>query len=275
MRVTVCELPDDTGGLEAAWDALVRHTAESRAELVLLPEFAGVEAIWESSRFDAGRWAHALAQSDAWLARLGELGAAYVVGSRPVGLDQRRWNQGYCWSAEGGVTALRSKAFLPAEAGGWESAWFDAGERSFPLSHAGPVAFGLNICTELWALESYTAYAELGADLVLAPRATARGTTAKWLAVGIVAAVRAGAFSVSSNRADPSGRYGGTGWIIGPDGDLLARTTADVPFATVDLELARSALARRSYPRNVLAGEGVRACGEFPARFTTDSGAGA
>ena len=38
-----------------------------------------------------------------------------------------------------------------------------------------------------------------------------RATTAKWLAVGVVAAVRSGAFSLSSNRVDPTGACGGHG----------------------------------------------------------------
>ncbi|HEU5358755.1 MAG TPA: carbon-nitrogen hydrolase family protein, partial [Gemmatimonadales bacterium] len=109
----------------------------------------------------------------------------------------------------------------------------------------------LNICTELWALETYRDYAAQGAQLILSPRATAAATTPKWLALGSVAAVRSGAFSVSSNRSDPSGTCGGVGWIISPDGELLATTSATRPFATQDLDLAAPVRARHSYPRDV------------------------
>jgi N-carbamoylputrescine amidase len=71
------------------------------------------------------------------------------------------------------------------------------------------------------------------------------------LSVGVVAAVRSGAFSVSSNRVDPTGECGGVGWIISPDGHILASTTPEAPFATVSIDLSASTAARDSYPRYV------------------------
>src|SRR5262249_26415281 len=115
----------------------------------------------------------------------------------------------------------------------------------------GPASFGVNICTELWALETFASYAAIGVDLVLTPRATALATTRKWLAAGVVAAVRFGAFSLSSNRIDATGACGGRGWIIDPAGDILAFTSAAEPFATVDIDLTKAAKARASYPRYV------------------------
>ena len=63
--------------------------------------------------------------------------------------------------------------------------------------------------------------------------------------------VRPGAYSVSSNRVDRSGACGGVGWIISPDGELLARTTPDLPVATVDIDLTAPTAARERYPRYV------------------------
>ena len=121
----------------------------------------------------------------------------------------------------------------------------------FPAFHAGAVSLGVNICTELWALETYAAYAALGVELVVSPRATALATTAKWLAAGVVAAVRSGAFSLSSNRVDSTGACGGGGWIIDPAGEVLAVTSADEPFATREIDLTKAAKAKASYPRYV------------------------
>jgi N-carbamoylputrescine amidase len=75
------------------------------------------------------------------------------------------------------------------------------------------------------------------------------------LAVGVVAAARSGAFSVSSNRVDPTGACGGVGWIISPDGEMLASTSPGAPFATIDIDLAASAAARVGYPRSVFSGD--------------------
>jgi N-carbamoylputrescine amidase len=161
-------------------------------------------------------------------------------------------NQGYLWSASDGARPLRSKCFFPEERGTWEATWFDRGDAEFPLFRAGAASFGLNVCSELWALETYTAYAALGADLVLSPRATEAATQAKWLALGIVGAMRSGAYSVSSNRVDPTGACGGGGWIVDPSGEVLAVTSRDEPFATRDLDLSRAG-AQASYPRYLFA----------------------
>jgi len=256
MRVTVCELPHEPSALDAAWSALCKHTAANASELVLLPELAMVDPVWESDRFDARRWIEIETLARMQLRRLPELRADYVVGTRPVRLNGRA-NQGYLWSVATGIQPLRSKYFLPEEPGNWEATWFQGGDREFPAFHAGPVPFGLNICTELWALETYAAYAALGVKLLLSPRATSSATLRKWLAAGIVGAVRSGAFSLSSNRVEPTGRCGGGGWIIDPNGEVLARTSAAEPFATRDVDLTESAHARNSYPRYVFSESGA------------------
>ena len=259
MRATVCELPHPPALLGPAWAALCEHTRAERSELVLLPEFAFIEPVWETLPMDPARWDAAVALSDAWQARLHELGADWVVGARPITVGVRRFNEGFAWSREGGYMPLRRKFHLPDEPGGWEAHWFERGDAAFPRFEAGPLAFGLNICSELWALDTYGPYAEHAAraaqgavQAILSPRATAAATTAKWLAVGTVAAVRTGAFSLSSNRVDAAaGTYGGAGWVINPDGVLLARTTAEQPFCTVDLDLQAVTDAQATYPRYV------------------------
>jgi N-carbamoylputrescine amidase len=103
--------------------------------------------------------------------------------------------------------------------------------------------------------------------VIFAPRATAAASVAKWLAVGVVAAVRSGAYCVSSNRVDAAGNCGGVGWIISPDGTILATTSAATPCITVDLDLAAPAAARRSYPRYLFNGPGPTAAqGDFAER---------
>ena len=265
MRVTICELPHETESLAAAWTRLCEHTRAHRSELVLLPEFAMLEPIWESERFDIARWCAIETLSDAWLRRLPELCAEHVVGTRPWRIGNRHLDQAFLRSYTNDdvrIHPLRSKFFLPEEPGTWEATWFDKGDPEFPVFRVGAASFGVNICTELWALETYAAYAAFGIDLLLSPRATARETAENWLALGVVAALRSGAFSLSSNRVDPTGACGGGGWIIDPSGEILAVTSEAEPFATRDLDLAKSARSRESYPRYVFAepraSEGVR-----------------
>ena len=113
MRVTVCELPHEPAALAAAWAALCEHTVRHSSELVLLPEFAMVDPVWQDERFDAARWAAAEALSEVWRHRLPELRVAHVVGTRPVTIDGRRFNQGFLWSASGDAGAVAPQV-LPA-----------------------------------------------------------------------------------------------------------------------------------------------------------------
>ncbi len=255
MRATVVELPHEPAALQEAWSALCRHTANASSELLLLPELAFVEPLWEQARFDAARAVSAVALSDAWLRRLPELGVPTVIGARPVHDCGRFSIEAFRWEDRTGAVALRRKYFLPNEPGAWEARWFERGEAVFPAFRAGELTFGLNVCSELWALETYGSYLEKGVKAILAPRATAAATIDKWLALGRVAAVRSGAYCLSSNRVDPAGTCGGVGWIIDPDGSLLAATSSVEPFATRDLDLTAPTAARATYPRSIFSGD--------------------
>jgi len=252
MRVTVTELPHEPWALEAAWADLCRHAASEASELVLLPELAFVEPVWERSQADPDRLAEVVRLSEQWMKRLSELGAPAVVGARPRRLGTHTFIEAFLWTnPDGAPTPLRCKHFLPDDPGSWEARWFARGKAEFPRFESGDLTFGVNICTELWALETFAGYAVQQVHAILSPRATAAATFEKWLAVGQVAAVRSGAYSLSSNRVDPTGTCGGGGWILDPDGRILATTSAETPFATRDLDLTLPAAARTTYPRSV------------------------
>src|SRR5690242_3409030 len=103
MRITVCELPHETAALDDAWEQLCKHTVQHAPDLVLLPELAMVDPVWECERFDLERWAAIEALGDAWIHRLKELRAGFVVGTRPVSAFGARYNEGFIWSADEGA----------------------------------------------------------------------------------------------------------------------------------------------------------------------------
>jgi predicted amidohydrolase len=255
MNVTVCQLRNDPAGRTADWDGLVAHVQAERSDLVLLPEMAFYPwPFWQRS-FDAGQWQAAMAAHDQWLERLGELAPAVVLGSRPVEQNGRRLNEGFVWDAGDGYRPAHHKYYLPDDPGFWEASWYGRGEADFTPIRCGGAAVGFLICTELWFMQRARAYGQAGIHLLVCPRATELRTVDKWLAGGRAAAVIAGAFCLSSNpytSSDSLVSLGGQGWIIDPDGNVLALTTGERPFATLDIDLAQAEAAKTTYPRYVL-----------------------
>jgi predicted amidohydrolase len=107
------------------------------------------------------------------------------------------------------------------------------------------------LCTELWALEQARAYGNAGSHLLVVPRITGRATLDKWIVGGKAAAIVAGAFCASSNRISSGGEFGGQGWIIGPDGDMLGLTSQKQPFISITIDLQRADEAKTTYPRYI------------------------
>jgi N-carbamoylputrescine amidase len=253
MRITVCEIANDEAAYAEIWEALREHTALERSDLLLLPEFAFLPAVWNRERVDPEIWTRVTRDARQILTRLPELNCKWVVGACPATEEGKRRNQGFISSAEAGARPLRSKSYLPDEADSWERNWFDAGPADFPAFVAGQLRFGLNICTELWALDAISRYPSLAVHAIMTPRATARDTTERWISLAKTVAVRAGAFSLSSNRRHADGSCGGIGWIIDPEGRELARTSEAEPFVTRELDLGECARAQATYPRYVFA----------------------
>jgi N-carbamoylputrescine amidase len=234
---------------------LVAHVRHERSELLVLPEMPFHPWFFTALPPDPAVWRAAVAAHDAWLVRLHELAKVTVVASRPVELKGRRLNEGFAWDVARGYRAAHHKRYLPDEAGFWEASWYERGEQEFTPIDCGPARVGFLICTELWFTEHARSYGRSGAHLVVTPRATEAASVERWLLAGRVAAIVAGAYSLSSNHVGPSlgatVTLGGQGWVVGPDGDVLALTSRDRPFATVEIDLARAEQARNTYPRYV------------------------
>jgi len=253
MRFTVCELPDQAALVEEAWGRLISHVRDHRADVVLLPEMPFHTWLARSDRPSDEAWQAAMASHDAWQARFDELCGATVIGSRPVVVDGRRRNEAFVWS-DGEYRPAHHKYYLPDEEGWWEATWYDRGDKTFTAtpSPAGPI--GMLVCTEMWFTQHAREYAVQQAAVIATPRASEWTSRDAWLAGGRAAAVMAGAFGLSSNRSgtDEAGtRWGGLGWIVDPDGAVLATTSEASPFATVDVDLAQAAEAKTTYPRYV------------------------
>ncbi len=253
MNLTVCELPHDPEPRDEAWAGLVAHCRENYSDLVLLPEMPF--SVWLAATKDVerGRWADAVAGHEAWSERLSELDVSVVLGTRPVVVDGRRHNEAYVWDS-GTYVASHHKYYLPDEDRFWEATWYERGSGSFSAVDTAQGKVGFLICTEVWFTEHARSLGRDGIAILASPRATEWSTRDKWLVGGRAAAVMAGAFSVSSNHSgiDVDGmRWGGLGWIIDPDGVVLATTSEDAPFVTVKVDPLYAERAKATYPRYI------------------------
>jgi len=253
MLVTVCQLPDERDRFEVEWEQLCAHSREARSELVLLPEMPFDRWFAVTPTFDAVVWRDVVDAHRRWEGRIRELGAPYVIGTRAVEREARRANEAFM-ATPGRASAFHEKRYLPDEDGFWEASWYARGDGAFDPVEANGAAIGAQICTELWILEVSRQYGLLGVDIIAVPRATPESSRDRWVAGGRVAAIVSGAFCISSNRSGASSAgdaFAGQGWIIDPEGEVLALTSDSDRFVTLDLDLGRARAAKATYPRNV------------------------
>ena len=251
MRLTVCELPDDDERRTAAWEQLSRHLQASPTDVLVLPEMPFVSwAAFTTRVVDPVGWKQMLTEHDAMLSQFADLGTHIVVGSRPVQEAGRRLNQGFAWTLATGIQRGRSKVYLPDAPDGWEATWFERGTLDpAPVTCAG-VAIGFQICTEMLFTDLAWKIGRAGAQLIAAPRAT--GGHRRWRLAASLMAIVSGCFVASANRRSyGSDDFAGQSWIISPEGEVLAETTADRPVATVTIDIADVTTAKQMYPRNL------------------------
>jgi len=254
MRITVCELPDDRDDFERAWEGLTDHARTEASDIVLLPEMPFHCWLMADREPDIALWDAAVADHDRWEGRLGELAPAAVLGSRPITREGRRFNEGFIHEPGTGYRGVHLKNYLPDEEGFWEATWYERGPGEFAVTPLKEAAIGFQICTDLWFLEHAREMGRSGAQLIAVPRATPAATIPKWLTGGAVAAVVSGAFTLSSNRVAPPGSgvdLGGCGWICDPEGVMLAITSPELPWLTIEVDPGEADRAKKTYPRYV------------------------
>ncbi len=254
MKVTVCEFHDSIGELKDDWDELVNHVKKNGSEYVLLPEMPFFPWPAWTDEVDENVWSEAVHSHAAWLERFEELGNVIVMGSRPVMDNEIPYNEGYLWHWEEGYEAVHKKYYLPDEPGFWEASWYRRGQKEFEVSQTEGTKIGFLICTEIWYTEHARGYARNGIHILACPRATELSTADKWIAGGRAAAVMSGAYCLSSNRVGENNgvTWGGHGWIIDPNGEVLGITSKEESYVTREIDLANAEKAKSTYPRYVL-----------------------
>ena len=256
MKVTVCQIDPRKGQLDNYLTSLADHVKAEDSDFVLLPEMGFSEWLATDKTPDSKRWSKAVDDHVRYIDKLSTLGAPAVMGTRPIiNAKGSRRNEAYIWTkSTNKAVKIHEKYYLPDEKGYWEHTWYDRGQKTFDICTVEEMRIGVQICTEMWFFEWARHYAASRVDLLCIPRATPHGSTNKWLAGGQASAVCSGAYSLSSNLWCPPGNKancGGLSWIIDPEGNILAKTDPDSPFASVDIDLEFSRKSKSTYPRYV------------------------
>ena len=253
MKITITQMPDDREEFERQWVRLGRHTKRNGSDLVLLPEMPFHDWFCAGPKFERETWSNAVGGHREWMERLPELGAPVVLTSRPVDRGKRRLNEGILCKENSGTRGVHFKNYLPNEPGYYEARWYQRGGKPFTPFEVSGWKAGFLICSDLWSMSDARSYGKRGVELIVAPRCTGLNVD-KWLSGGKTAAVVAGAYCASSNRTGRHGvaTFGGRGWVVGPDAELLGLTSNNHPFVTVEIERARADGAKLTYPRDAL-----------------------
>jgi len=251
MKVTVCQLHNQREAFAADWDRLIAHVKAQRSDLVLLPEMPFFPWFPTPREFDAGTWRAAVAAHDTWEKRLSELMPAVALGTRPVDFGALRYSAGFVWNEDEGITeTIHVKSCLSNEDGFWETTWYQKAVPDFESATVGAARVGMLIGLELWVPQGASTYGEDKVHLIAIPRmdrsvdaAECAASNEEWLSGGRAAALESGAFCVSSSRGGHNNTAGGTGWVLAPDGRILARTSGEEPFVTAEVDLTRVRLS--------------------------------
>jgi hypothetical protein len=224
MIVTVCELPDDRSAFEDCWAQLGEHIRSAGGGTVVLPGMPFSRWFADAAPVDAARWNQAVAEHDGWEQRLAELGAALVLGSRPIDFGNERYDEGFAWDAELGIRSIHARGaqeFMPVDIGG--------------------ASIGLLIGEDDWPADGPQPFVRGEVDIIAMPRCTRFAGLAQRLERARAVATGIGTYVLSSNRGTP---FEGQGWIIAPDGNTLGTTTPQQPFLSLEVALPSEQILR-------------------------------
>jgi N-carbamoylputrescine amidase len=106
------------------------------------------------------------------------------------------------------------------------------------------------MCTEMLFTDFAWKMGHAGAHLIAAPRAT--GGHRRWATAAVLMAIVSGCFVASANRrSHADDRFAGQSCVVSPEGEVLAETSVEKPFATVAIDLREAEAAKLAYPQNV------------------------
>lgn len=229
-------------------DAALGAACDDGAELAVLPELPldpWVPATREVRDGDAEEPdgpRHRSLSAAAARAKVAVLGGAIVAD------HGARRNRALLFDRRGALVSRYDKLHIPLEDGFWERDHYEPGDGLTPPCDRFGMRVGLQICSDVQRPQSLTALAAMGAEVLIAPRATPAGSYDRWLTVLRAAAIASACYVVSTNRPRPEHGVdiGGPSVVVAPDGTLLIETEAPLTRATLQRDAVTA--ARGDYP---------------------------
>ena len=242
--------------------ALIDEAAGAGAQFIATPEMTNLvdrkkerflaDLPGEEGLDEINAFAEAAARHGSWL----------LIGSLGVGLGDkngalRAANRSYLFSPHGEIAARYDKLHmfdvsLPNGESWKESNVYDAGENAI-IVKTGIGVFGLTICYDLRFPRLYRELAQAGAEIFCIPAAFTKQTgEAHWETLLRARAIENGAFVIApaqGGRHEDGRETYGHSMIIGPWGDILARSESDAPGVILaEIGVSRAHEARQRIP---------------------------
>jgi predicted amidohydrolase len=159
-----------------------------------------------------------------------------------------RYNTALVYDAGGDLVASYRKVHLPEEEGFWEPHHYSPGRHAPAVIRRFAMPIGLQICSDINRPQGCHLLGAMGAEAILAPRATEAGTWDRWRTVIVANAMTSCAYVLSVNRPAPEQGVplGGPSFAVAPSGAVLLETTDPVAIVTLDRQAI--AEAKTKYP---------------------------
>lgn len=238
--------PDDSHRLGES----LKQARSQGAELAVLPELPmnrwspATEIPHETDAETPGGPRHQALSEAARTAGLGVIGGAIVRDPK----SGRRHNTALAFDRSGKLVASYRKMHLPEEPGFWETRHYEPGDALPPVVKAFGMRISFQICSDINRPEGSRLLGTLGAEVIVAPRATEASTFGRWRTIFIANSITSCAYivSVTRPRIEAGVSLGGPSFAVAPTGEVLAETTE--PIALVTLHRTVVEQARRGYP---------------------------
>lgn len=233
--------------------ALIEVAAHQGADFVVLPELAGCP--WLPAREEPELRSVAETDEGPSLQALREHAARHSINV-VAGLYETDgtgyYSTAYVIARDGQVIGKYRKNHIPYQPGWYEQFYYGPGDSGYPVFEHEGLRFGIQICWDNMFPEGTRILALKGAQVIFSPRATGRGSLARWRAVLQANATVNHVYVATSNRVgeDRTTVFGGGALIVDPFGTVVAEASgpAGARIALANVDPAVVAAAQEAEP---------------------------